>query len=70
MKPNRSWDWCVTPMPQPAPTIRRTWPRASIRHRSHWPASHAGTMALIFHAGGERIWRRVEFWPFRDQNRS
>jgi hypothetical protein len=26
----------------------------------------SGTLALIFHAGGERIWRRVEFWPFRD----
>ena len=25
----------------------------------------SGTMVLIFHAGGERIWRRVEFWPFR-----
>jgi DNA-binding NtrC family response regulator len=28
----------------------------------------SGTMALIFHAGGERIWRRIEFWPFREQN--
>ena len=26
-----------------------------------------GTKTLIFSAGGERIWRRVEFWPFRDQ---
>jgi DNA-binding NtrC family response regulator len=28
----------------------------------------SGTKALIFHSGGERLWRRVEFWPFRDQN--
>jgi DNA-binding NtrC family response regulator len=27
----------------------------------------AGTSALIFHAGGERLWRRIEFWPFCDQ---
>jgi PAS domain S-box-containing protein len=26
----------------------------------------AGTPALIFHAAGERIWRRIEFWPFCD----
>ena len=26
----------------------------------------AGTTALILHSGGERFWRRVEFWPFRD----
>jgi DNA-binding NtrC family response regulator len=26
----------------------------------------AGTTALILHSGGERIWRRIEFWPFRD----
>jgi DNA-binding NtrC family response regulator len=30
----------------------------------------SGTMALIFHADGQRIWRRVEFWPFRDQHDS
>ena len=28
----------------------------------------SGTKALIFHSGGERLSRRVEFWPFRDQN--
>jgi DNA-binding NtrC family response regulator len=27
----------------------------------------AGTTALIIHANGERIWRRVEFWPFRHE---
>src|SRR5579883_20559 len=27
----------------------------------------AGGLTLIFHADGERLWRRVEFWPFRDQ---
>jgi DNA-binding NtrC family response regulator len=26
----------------------------------------AGTPVLIFHASGERIWRRVEYWPFLD----
>jgi len=26
----------------------------------------AGGTALIIHAGGERRWRRVEFWPFHD----
>jgi DNA-binding NtrC family response regulator len=28
----------------------------------------SGTLVLIFHASGERAWRRVEFWPFRDQH--
>src|SRR5262245_9744970 len=27
----------------------------------------AGGPALILHAGGQRLWRRVEFWPFRDE---
>lgn len=27
----------------------------------------AGTLTLILHAGGERIWRRIEFWPFCDE---
>ena len=26
----------------------------------------SGTAALIIHAAGERIWRRIEFWPFCD----
>jgi DNA-binding NtrC family response regulator len=26
----------------------------------------AGTPVLIFHSSGERIWRRVEYWPFLD----
>ncbi len=26
----------------------------------------AGASALIFHIAGERIWRRIEFWPFCD----
>jgi PAS domain S-box-containing protein len=30
----------------------------------------AGTPTLILHAGGERIWRRLEFWPFRDENQA
>jgi PAS domain S-box-containing protein len=30
----------------------------------------AGTPTLIFHASGERIWRRLEFWPFRDQHQT
>jgi DNA-binding NtrC family response regulator len=30
----------------------------------------SGTMTLILHADGQRNWRRVEFWPFRDQNES
>ncbi len=30
----------------------------------------AGTPTLIFHAGGERTWRRLEFWPFRDENQT
>jgi DNA-binding NtrC family response regulator len=28
----------------------------------------AGTTALIFLSGGERIWRRLEFWPFHDDH--
>ena len=28
----------------------------------------AGGPALIFHADGQRLWRRVEFWPFRDEH--
>src|SRR5262249_58615530 len=28
----------------------------------------AGGPALIFHADGRRLWRRVEFWPFRDEH--
>ena len=28
----------------------------------------AGTPVLIFHSSGERIWRRVEYWPFVDVN--
>ncbi len=27
----------------------------------------AGSLTLILHATGERLWRRVEYWPFRDQ---
>ena len=30
----------------------------------------AGTPTLIFHASGERIWHRLEFWPFRDENQT
>ena len=26
----------------------------------------AGSPTLIYHSGGERLWRRVEFWPFCD----
>ncbi len=26
-----------------------------------------GSLTLILHATGERLWRRIEFWPFRDQ---
>ena len=66
---NRSSGWPVTPTLRPAPTIRPIWPRASIRPPESLAASPAGTPALIFHAGGERIWRRVEFWPFRDAAR-
>jgi DNA-binding NtrC family response regulator len=28
----------------------------------------AGSATLIYHASGERLWRRVEFWPFRDEH--
>ena len=28
----------------------------------------AGGPSLIFHADGQRLWRRVEFWPFRDEH--
>jgi DNA-binding NtrC family response regulator len=28
----------------------------------------AGTPTLIYHAGGEPLWRRLEFWPFRDED--
>jgi DNA-binding NtrC family response regulator len=28
----------------------------------------AGSPTLILHASGERLWRRIEFWPFADQN--
>jgi DNA-binding NtrC family response regulator len=28
----------------------------------------AATSTLIVHAGGQRIWRRLEFWPFRDEH--
>jgi DNA-binding NtrC family response regulator len=27
----------------------------------------AGSPTLIYHADGEPLWRRVEFWPFRDE---
>ena len=27
----------------------------------------AGAKTLVVHAGGERRWRRVEFWPFHDE---
>jgi len=27
-----------------------------------------GCLTVILHASGERFWRRVEFWPFRDQS--
>jgi PAS domain S-box-containing protein len=30
----------------------------------------SGTPTLIFHASGERIWRRLEFWPFRDEHQT
>ena len=28
----------------------------------------AGGLTLIVHADGQRLWRRVEFWPFRDEH--
>src|SRR4051812_11515158 len=28
----------------------------------------SGCPTVILHSNGERLWRRVEFWPFRDQN--
>ncbi len=28
----------------------------------------AGAMTLFLHAGGERRWRRVEFWPFHGED--
>ncbi len=28
----------------------------------------AGSPTLIYHAAGEPLWRRVEFWPFRDEH--
>jgi DNA-binding NtrC family response regulator len=28
----------------------------------------AGSPTLIYHAGGEALWHRIEFWPFRDEN--
>ncbi len=28
----------------------------------------AGTRTLIIHSGGERFWRRLEFWPFHDEH--
>ena len=28
----------------------------------------AGTTTCIIHAGGERLWRRLEFWPFHDEH--
>jgi DNA-binding NtrC family response regulator len=28
----------------------------------------AGGPALILHAEGQRLWRRIEFWPFRDEH--
>ncbi len=28
----------------------------------------AGSPTLIYHASGEPLWRRVEFWPFRDED--
>jgi DNA-binding NtrC family response regulator len=28
----------------------------------------SGTLTLIFHSGGAGLWRRVEFWPFRDED--
>jgi DNA-binding NtrC family response regulator len=30
-------------------------------------AQPAGTSSLIIHAAGERLWRRLEFWPFCDE---
>lgn len=30
----------------------------------------SGTPTLIFLAGGEPIWRRLEFWPFRDEHQT
>jgi DNA-binding NtrC family response regulator len=27
----------------------------------------AATLSLVFHAGGEATWHRLEFWPFRDE---
>ena len=26
----------------------------------------SGSLTVILHASGERLWRRIEFWPFRD----
>jgi PAS domain S-box-containing protein len=28
----------------------------------------SGSLTVILHASGERLWRRVEFWPFRDHS--
>ena len=50
-----------------APATRPTWPRASIRRPSAMAGRPAGGPTLIFRADGERLWRRVEFWPFCDE---
>jgi len=28
----------------------------------------SGSLTVILHASGERLWRRVEFWPLRDHS--
>ena len=48
----------------------RTWRRAFIRPPSRSWVSRRELLSHIYHASGEPIWRRIDFWPLRDEDDS
>ncbi len=54
------------PRPDPAGRPRRARGELLPRPRKPWPAPAAGSTTLIIRPDGERLVRRLEFWPFHD----
>jgi PAS domain S-box-containing protein len=51
---------------RPAPAADGAGPSAFLPPPESLEGEPCGGRALIFRANGERLWRRVEFWPYRD----
>ena len=68
MPPTEWWGSPVTPMLRPARDDLTDLAASFHPPPESLAGQPAGTPTLIFQASGERIWRRLEFWPFRDEH--